>query len=91
MGINCGFFINGQFLNVWGFFLLRPYILECEIPKFIGDGYCDDENNKEACNFDQGDCCPGKHVEVKKDYCTVCACLGDSGAGIVNFVIKKWF
>merc|ERR1712223_1836307 len=54
---------------------------KCEIPKFIGDGYCDDENNKEACNFDQGDCCPGKHVEVKKDYCTVCACLGDSGAG----------
>ena len=65
------------------------YILECEIPKFIGDGYCDDENNKEACNFDQGDCCPGKHVEVKKDYCTVCACLGDSGAGIVNFVTNR--
>jgi len=62
---------------------------KCEIPKFIGDGYCDDENNKEACNFDQGDCCPGKHVEVKKDYCTVCACLGDSGAGSNDKTLVK--
>ena len=24
---------------------------------FIGDGFCDDENNNEGCQFDGGDCC----------------------------------
>ena len=26
-------------------------------PSFLGDGYCDDANNLEACAFDGGDCC----------------------------------
>ena len=26
-------------------------------PSFVGDGYCDDANNLEACGFDGGDCC----------------------------------
>merc|ERR1711992_375708 len=29
----------------------------CAKPHFIGDGYCDDELNKEECNYDGGDCC----------------------------------
>ena len=41
------------------------------MPDYIGDGYCDDGNNKLECNFDQGDCCGHK---VNKDYCKECTC-----------------
>ena len=27
------------------------------ITSYIGDGYCDDDNNNEACQYDGGDCC----------------------------------
>ena len=27
------------------------------IESYIGDGYCDDDNNNEACQYDGGDCC----------------------------------
>eukprot|EP00903_Cladosiphon_okamuranus_P014618 g13556.t1 len=30
---------------------------ECGWVGGIGNGYCDEENNKEACNYDGGDCC----------------------------------
>merc|ERR1712117_367100 len=46
---------------------------KCGLPKYVGDGYCDDVNNKAACKFDGGDCCG---ANIKKDFCTVCACLG---------------
>ena len=39
---------------------------------WIGDGYCDDVNNNEACFFDLGDCC-GSNVNTQ--YCTECQCL----------------
>ena len=29
----------------------------CESPDWIGDLYCDDGNNHEACHYDGGDCC----------------------------------
>merc|ERR1712203_1070992 len=38
----------------------------------LGDGYCDDEANNEACNFDKGDCCL-LDSESKK-YCNECLC-----------------
>ena len=38
----------------------------------IGNGYCDDENNNDECNFDGGDCCLDN---VLTDYCTKCQCL----------------
>ena len=44
---------------------------------WIGDGYCDDENNVEECQWDGGDCC-GDYVSTT--WCSVCACL-DPGAG----------
>merc|ERR1712224_136439 len=44
---------------------------KCLVPKYIGDGNCDDENNNCACGFDKGDCC-GKNV--KKAYCKECKC-----------------
>ena len=27
------------------------------VQNWIGDNYCDDENNNAACQFDGGDCC----------------------------------
>ena len=43
----------------------------CYYPNYHGDGYCDDENNNEACFFDGGDCC-GSNVNNK--YCIACVC-----------------
>ena len=45
--------------------------------QFIGDDYCDDENNNAECQFDNGDCC-GSNVNTK--YCTECQCLSDEGS-----------
>ena len=48
-------------------------------PDWIGDNYCDDENNNLECNWDGGDCC-GDNVNTQ--YCTDCDCLeGDKGSG----------
>ena len=35
------------------------YISVCsnDLVDFLGDGYCDDEANTEACLYDMGDCC----------------------------------
>ena len=38
---------------------------------WIGDGYCDDQNNNEECQWDGDDCCNGGN----EDYCDVCGCL----------------
>ena len=40
--------------------------------QYIADGYCDDKNNIEECQWDGGDCC-GDNVDT--DYCEDCACL----------------
>ena len=29
---------------------------KCPVPRWMGDGYCDDENNNIECNWDGGDC-----------------------------------
>ena len=46
----------------------------CFIPcyKHVGDGYCDDENNKIECEWDGDDCCGSI---VATDYCNECDCL----------------
>ena len=41
---------------------------------YIGDNSCDDENNKQECNYDSGDCC-GSNVNT--DWCTECICYAD--------------
>ena len=41
--------------------------------EWIGDGFCDDINNNEVCDFDNGDCCGAK---VKKQFCLNCTCIG---------------
>ena len=45
------------------------------IPQWIGDGWCEDENNNAGCGFDGGDCCG---PDVKTAYCSDCECLGEN-------------
>ena len=36
------------------------------------DGFCDDFNNKNECNFDDGDCC---NIDKDNQFCSDCQCL----------------
>ena len=40
-------------------------------PDFVGDGFCDDQNNNYFCFFDGGDCC----FNVTTDFCSECNCF----------------
>merc|ERR1712079_667493 len=44
------------------------------IESYIGDGYCDDDNNNDACQFDGGDCCNQSTIQWNM-YCYECECL----------------
>ena len=46
-------------------------ILDClgTVP-WVGDTFCDDENNNPECDYDGGDCCGGQLT-----YCSVCWCV----------------
>ena len=44
----------------------------CIIPSWANDGYCDDINNDEVCEWDGGDCC-GENVNTI--FCSYCDCL----------------
>ena len=44
----------------------------CLNDDLVADGYCDDDTNNLACNYDGGDCCG---FEVLEDYCDDCDCL----------------
>ena len=50
---------------------INSMILACDLPSYIGDGFCDDETNNEECEWDGGDCCGN---DTKTDYCTNCKC-----------------
>ena len=39
---------------------------------WVNDGFCDDMNNNEACNYDDGDCCG---TLANKKFCRNCQCL----------------
>ena len=56
----------------------------CKYPTWKGDGYCDDENNNEGCEYDGGDCCGH---EVITQYCSACQCLDP---GIVHCQYPQW-
>jgi hypothetical protein len=47
------------------------------ISYWVGDGFCDDINNNEACNYDDGDCCG---LSMKKNFCVQCICKGKSNS-----------
>jgi len=45
------------------------------VTSWIGDSFCDDENNIAECEFDGGDCCePHAHRRWNR-YCNACNCL----------------
>ena len=55
----------------------------------VGDGFCNDETNNAACNYDGGDCC-GSCINTK--YCKNCTCFGKIiGNGASNPFIGDGF
>merc|ERR1712032_1762500 len=48
---------------------------KCNLPDYVGDGVCDDENNNAGCNWDKGDCCGVSGNPNQKKYCKKCKCL----------------
>ena len=42
------------------------------ILEWIDDGYCDDVNNNDACEYDGGDCCG---TRANKEFCLDCKCI----------------
>merc|ERR1712151_1165018 len=55
----------------------------CALPKYKGDGNCDDANNNKDCAYDGGDCCAKtvKGGQVKKNYCKECKCADPDNQG----------
>jgi len=47
---------------------------DCPVPEWVGDGWCDDQTNTAACNWDGGDCCNNTRRRWWK-YCSDCLCL----------------
>ena len=55
------------------------YSLEpCENFNYQGDGFCDDGNNHEGCEYDGGDCC-GSNINT--EHCIECQCLDPNHEG----------
>lgn len=46
----------------------------CLAPNWLGDGFCDDENNNAECFYDKLDCCKNRMHgnEFWDAFCTVC-------------------
>ena len=58
------------------------FLLDCNQPTLIGDGYCNDEVNILDCGYDGGDCCGSC---INTDLCNNCSCLGNiTGNGAPN-------
>lgn len=47
----------------------------CGAPSYVGDGFCDDDNNNCGCDWDQGDCCEDSGKSKQFNYCSDCSCL----------------
>ena len=63
------------------------------ITHWIGDNYCDDQNNNAACQFDGGDCCNNSNSGWN-NYCSVSKkkmlhCK--AGTGFASIWAKIWF
>ena len=58
------------------------YIIE-----FLGDGFCDDQNNVSNCEYDHDDCCrlndPYAH-----NYCEICLCKSNETNYPISFETK---
>ena len=62
--------------SYWSYFVKIG--CENDIPGYVRDSHCDDQNNNEGCLFDGGDCC-GSNVNT--DFCTLCICYEDLNCG----------
>ena len=62
-------------LYIWSKLNMCPYKDYGGISYWVGDGFCDDINNNEACDYDNGDCCG---LSMKKNFCVKCICKGKS-------------
>ena len=51
---------------------------------WIGNNYCNDENNNIECEWDGGDCC-GDNVNIA--YCTFCQCLDPTYVSTTTTII----
>ena len=63
--------------------LVRAKVPNC-IESYIGDGYCDDDNNNDACQFDGGDCCNQSTIQWNM-YCYVRGHLQTTLTDFVDF------
>ena len=60
------------------------------VVEWIGDGYCDDFNNKAECKFDHGDCCDNTSPDGYK-YCDACENCKMWGSALKpNQCIDSW-
>ena len=74
-----------QFLPIFSI----AFVLDCNQPSLIGDGYCNDEVNILDCDYDGGDCCGSC---INTDLCTNCFCLGNiTGNGVPNALIGNGY
>ena len=55
---------------------------------WIADGFCDDINNNEACNYDGGDCCGSS---VQKHFCIDCECVRKFDRSSLIYNCMNWF
>ena len=58
-------------------------VSDCPLPLYVGDGFCDDLNNINSCNFDGGDCCL---ETVITDFCTECICYEGFNGNTTNTI-----
>merc|ERR1712032_407750 len=61
----------------------------CGKKAYVGDGYCDDDNNNAACGWDSGDCC-GKDKKEQYSYCKACKCLDCKALAKGDTCIKEF-
>ena len=40
-------------------------------PSLVKNGFCNDETNNAACNYDGGDCC----ININDSFCSECTCF----------------
>ena len=84
----CGHDVNANFCSQCDCFHMET----CEAGvthSYVGDGYCDDETNIVACNYDGGDCC-GSCVVTQ--YCSTCECLGGiTSVGMTNALVGNGY
>ena len=68
------------------FFFQHP---GCDNVVLVGNGFCNDETNIAACNYDGGDCCGSC---VTTEYCSNCDCLGGlTSVEIANPLVGNGF